>query len=184
MNSSDGFRWGRGVWRVDPTHSTVSFVVRRVVGPAVRGWFGTFAGTIVTAEDLASSFAAGHVDASSIDTGRSERDERIRSSVLLDVHRHPTIAFRLAGLVVDAHPMLMLGDVTIRGDVHRLRFQITELEVRTDPWGGTRLCAAVTGVASRSALGFRGVLPGVLDRLALRDEVLIRASIEAVLEPS
>jgi len=56
-----------GTWDIDAAHSDVSFSVRHMMVSKVKGRFGTFSGTIVTAEDPAQSSVTAEIDMSSID---------------------------------------------------------------------------------------------------------------------
>ena len=44
-----------GTWDIDAAHSQVGFSVRHMMVSKVRGYFRTFSGVLVTAEDPAAS---------------------------------------------------------------------------------------------------------------------------------
>ncbi len=58
-----------GVWNIDPTHSTVGFVVKHLMVSKVRGKFESFSGTITVAEDGTPSVQA-EIDVTTITTGK------------------------------------------------------------------------------------------------------------------
>ena len=48
-----------GTWDIDAAHSTVGFSVRHMMVSKVRGYFRSFSGELVTAEDPAQSSVTG-----------------------------------------------------------------------------------------------------------------------------
>lgn len=63
-----------GTYTLDPTHSTVGFVVRHAMISKVRGYFRSFDATLtVDAEDQARSSASATIQIDSIDTGNADR---------------------------------------------------------------------------------------------------------------
>src|SRR5580693_7251640 len=87
-----------GTWTIDPVHTYVGFVIKHMMVSKVRGHFGTFSGTIVTAEDPLASSVTVTIDANTIDTGTSMRDDHIRSADFFEVETHPTIEFVSTGV--------------------------------------------------------------------------------------
>src|SRR5262245_713970 len=87
-------------WTIDPAHSLVELAVKHMMFSTVKGRFANVAGTIVLNEqNLAASSVVAEIDASSIDTGESQRDGHLRSADFLDVESFPTIAFRSTEIV-------------------------------------------------------------------------------------
>src|ERR1043165_3768104 len=82
-----------GTWTIDPAHSDVSFSVRHMMVSKVKGRFGTFTGTLVTAENPLESTVTAEIDANSIDTNQPQRDNHIRSADFFEVEKYPTITF-------------------------------------------------------------------------------------------
>jgi YceI-like domain len=73
-----------GTWIIDPSHSQVEFMVRHMMISKVRGRFRQFDGTIVIAERPEDSRVEVVIEAASIDTRDSTRDERPRSAAVSD----------------------------------------------------------------------------------------------------
>jgi polyisoprenoid-binding protein YceI len=80
-----------GVWRLDTANSSVEFHVRHFYGlMTVKGSFDQFAGTI----DLqARPAVALTIQAASLDTNNTKRDEHLRSKDFFDVDHHPEVRF-------------------------------------------------------------------------------------------
>src|ERR1700753_3283174 len=90
-----------GTWKVDTTHSEVSFMVRHMMVTKVRGRFRTFDATIQTSETAEQSSVQAEIDLSSIDTGNEQRDDHIRSADFFDVTVHPKMTYRSTGVAAD-----------------------------------------------------------------------------------
>jgi polyisoprenoid-binding protein YceI len=81
-------------YRIDPTRSTVRFVAKGMFGLLpVRGTFTVREGTIVVADDVNRSTVTATVDAATVDTANTRRDNDLRSKKYLDTARHPDILF-------------------------------------------------------------------------------------------
>jgi len=83
------------IWKLDPTHSEVSFKVKHLVITTVTGYFRSFDGTVETADDLDFSKAkvAFSADTASIDTNQADRDGHLKSADFFDAENHPAITF-------------------------------------------------------------------------------------------
>lgn len=117
-----------GSYRIDPTHSTISFTTRHLFGLAsVRGTFGLRDGHIHVADPVTDSSARATIAATSFHTGTSARDTTIRSTPYLDVENHPDIGFASTALGrVDGHWVLR-GSLTVRGRTRPLDLRIDEV---------------------------------------------------------
>jgi len=81
-------------YRIDPARSTVRFVSTAMFGLLrVGGTFTVREGTIVVADDVTHSSVTATVDASTIDTANTRRDNDLRANKYLDTARHPDILF-------------------------------------------------------------------------------------------
>lgn len=73
------------VWRVDPSHSELSFTIRHLAG-RVRGTIAIWQGDIAAdPANLGRSAVAVNAYPGSIDTGNRERDEHLRGPDFFDV---------------------------------------------------------------------------------------------------
>ena len=102
-------------WKIDPTHSELTFKVRHLVS-RVSGSFGEWSGTIVTEPDR---FDGGSVQVdiktASIHTGNARRDEHLRSGDFFDAAAHPEITFRSQRVAVNGQDLKVHGTLTMRG---------------------------------------------------------------------
>jgi polyisoprenoid-binding protein YceI len=131
------------VWEIDPAHSTIEFAVKHMMFTTVRGRFTKFSGAIrVDEQNPDRSRVEVVIDASSIDTGVSDRDNHLRSADFLDVERNPQITFRstkVSGAHVEAGDRFTLtGDLEIRGKSMPVTLETTFEGLGKDPWGKER----------------------------------------------
>src|SRR5919199_536428 len=100
-----------GTWDIDASHSTVGFSVRHMMVSKVRGYFRTFSGVLVTAEDPAQSTVTATIDMDSIDTRQEQRDAHIRSADFFDVGNHTEMTFRSTGVRDHGEDWQVEGDL-------------------------------------------------------------------------
>jgi polyisoprenoid-binding protein YceI len=114
-----------GVYTIDPTHTEVGFIARHLIGTKVRGRFTEVSGTFTVAENPEESSVEATVQAASIHTNQSMRDDHLRTNDFLDVATYPTLTLKSTGLkqVDDSH-WVLTGDLTIRGVTKSVDFDL------------------------------------------------------------
>jgi len=168
-----------GTYHLDPAHTRIGFVARHAMVTKVRGGFNDFEGTLtVVGDDLTRSSAEVTIQAHSIDTRNTMRDDHLRSNDFLSMDEHPVIRFRSTSVRQTGEMSLELtGDLTIK-DVTRAITVPFEFEgAATDPSGYRRLGfeGAVDisrkdyGITWNATLDTGGVL--VSDKITLEFEV-------------
>jgi polyisoprenoid-binding protein YceI len=171
-----------GRWEIDRSHSSVEFTVRHLMVSKVRGRFGEFSGSVQIADAPEDSSVEVVIDAGSIDTRESGRDEHLRSPDFLDVAAHPTLAFRSTGVRPAGKQWQVDGELTVRGETRPVTLDVEFHGVVTNPWGkqvagftaSAELDRDEFGLTWNQALETGGVLVG--------RKVRIELSVEAVLQ--
>lgn len=105
-----------GTYQIDPVHSFVYFSAWHHVVGSVRGRFDTTTGTITVSADPAQCALDVTINAFSVNTQFTERDEDLRGPAFFDVRKFPTMTYQGRGV----HPLehgqwRMDGTLTIRG---------------------------------------------------------------------
>jgi polyisoprenoid-binding protein YceI len=86
-----------GTWQVDSDSSELGFGARGMFGLVpVHGHFGEFTGTLTV--DAAGPRGELQIQAASLDTHNTKRDEHLRSADFFDVEAHPTVTFELTAV--------------------------------------------------------------------------------------
>ena len=173
------FRQLTGNYVVDAAHSRFGFVARHAMVTKVRGAFDEFEGSFhIDGENPANSSGRVTIQAKSINTRNSQRDEHLRSNDFLAMDEHPEITFVSTGVkpAGDAE-FVVTGDLTIRGVTRSVDVTFEYTGSATDPFGNQRvgLEGSVVinrkdfGVSWNAALEGGGVL--VSDKVTLELEV-------------
>ena len=144
-----------GTYAIDPTHTEVGFVARHLVGTKVRGRFTEVEGTFTVAENPEDSTLDATVQAASIHTNQSQRDDHLRTNDFLDVPNNPTLTLVGKGLKrVDDTNWVMTTDLTIRGVTKSVDFDLEFLgEGASMQEGKTVVAFSATGTIDRRDFG-------------------------------
>ncbi len=170
-----------GTWDIDAAHSTVGFSVRHMMVSKVRGYFRTFSGVLVTAEDPAASSVEATVDMDSIDTRQEQRDAHIRSADFFDVGNHTVMTFRSTEVRTDGADWTVVGDLTIKGITKPVELELELNGFGPDAYGGFRAGFSAKTEISRKAFGVDIDMPMDGGGVVVGDKVTVELEIEAVL---
>ena len=170
-----------GTWAIDASHSTVGFSVRPMMVSKVRGYFRTFSGEIVTAEDPAQSTVTATIDMDSIDTRQEQRDAHIRSADFCDVGNHTVMTFRSTEVRTDGADWTVVGDLTIKGITKPVELELELNGFGPDAYGGTRAGFSAKTEISRKEFGVDIDMPMDGGGVVVGDKISIELEIEAVL---
>ena len=173
-----------GTWDIDPVHSDVSFTLRHMMVSKVRGRLGAFSGEIATAPEFTDSTVTATVDATSVDTGNSQRDGHIRTADFFEVETHPTWSFRSSALRADGGDYALDGELTIKGVTRPVTFALEVNGFGPDAYGGTRAGFSATTTINRSDFGVDIAMPLDGGGVVVSEKVQVALEIEAVLRQS
>jgi polyisoprenoid-binding protein YceI len=173
-----------GTWDIDPVHSDVSFTVRHMMVSKVRGRLGAFRGEIVTAPQLTDSTVAASVDATSVDTGNSQRDGHIRTADFFEVETYPTWSFRSTAVRPVGEDYALDGELTIKGVTRPVTFALEVNGFGPDAYGGTRAGFSATTTINRSDFGVDIAMPLDGGGVVVSEKVQVALEIQAVLRQS
>jgi len=173
-----------GTWDIDAAHSTVGFSVRHMMVSKVRGYFRTFSGVLVTAEDPTASSVEATIDMDSIDTRQEQRDAHIRSADFFDVGNHTVMNFRSTAVRTDGADWTVVGDLTIKGITKPVELELELNGFGPDAYGGTRAGFSAKTEISRKAYGVDIDMPMDGGGVVVGDKIAVELEIEAVLRAS
>lgn len=169
-------------YRIDVGHSDITFRIRHLMS-RVTGTFNEWQGAI--AADPAD-WSTGSVDvtiqAASIDTRHTRRDEDLKSGNFFDVANWPTITFRSTSVEVSGNRITVIGDLTMRGVTKPVTLEgefLGGMGMGAGP-GKERVGFSAEGTIDRTDYGvtWNRALEG--GGALLGDEVEISLSIEAI----
>lgn len=143
-------------WTMDQAHSEIEFKVRHLMISNVKGYFKIFDASIYTFEqDFTTAEIDLWIDASSIETNDSKRDEHLKSAEFFDVENHKQITFvsNTIGQADVFGNQEVWGDLTIKGITKNIVLNVRFGGIVTDPWGNEKAGFTVTGVINRTDFG-------------------------------
>ena len=140
-------------WSIDQAHSEIGFRVRHLMISHVRGSFKVFDASIYTSgQDFTTAEIDLWIDASSINTGNTQRDTHLQSSDFFDVANHKQITFTSTTIGkpdADGNRELW-GELTMRGVSKNVKLNLELGGIVMDPYGNEKAGLTVTGKINRN----------------------------------
>lgn len=170
-------------WRIDLSHSAVTFRVRHLGISWVNGRFNTWQGELVfdPADPTAASVSA-RIATNSVNTENERRDADIRSGNYLAVDSFPEMSFvsKRVEKVDDTH-LRVIGDLTIRGVTRSVTLD-TEITGTLPGARGRRIAFTASTTINRMDFGvaFNRLVEGAQ---VVGTDVRITIDIEAIQPP-
>ena len=172
-----------GTWKLDPSHSEVSFTVKHLMISKVRGVFETFDVTIVTAENPHDSTIEATIDVASVNTGNEGRDNHLRTSDFFLVEEHPTMSFVSTSFDGEPDDFSVTGDLTLRGVTKSVVLKGEFGGIITDGYGNNRAGATATAKINRHDFGVNWNAALEAGGMTLGDDVTITLDLQVILQP-
>ncbi|MET9391163.1 YceI family protein [Streptomyces sp. NPDC006624] len=133
-----------GTWLFDPPHTAIRFIAKHVGMAHVHGRFERFEGGIQVDQDMTRSRVQVRIDASSINTGNTTRDNHLRSADFLDVERFPYIDFTSTRFAYrGGSKWSLLGSLTMHGVSRSVSLDTTYLGTVNGGYDQELRCAAL-----------------------------------------
>jgi polyisoprenoid-binding protein YceI len=146
-------------WQVDPAHSSAQFAVKHLGISTVRGTFTKVSGTVTyDPASPATAVVDVSIDAASVDTRVSMRDNDLRSDHFFDVQKYPTMTFK-STRVESASPerLRVIGDLTIHGITKQVTLDVEgPSKPINDGMGHMRMGASANATIDRTQFGVSG----------------------------
>lgn len=168
-------------WNMDTTHSSIEFAVRHMGFATVRGRFNSFTADIESDDSGRLERVEAVIDASSLDTNEAKRDAHLRSADFLDVENHPEIRFVSTAVESSGSGGYRIsGDLTMRGGVHPVSFEVEAQEPITDPYGNERVAVEGSGKLNRKDWGLTWNQVMEAGALLVGEEVRFTLNVQAI----
>lgn len=170
-----------GTFEIDPVHTFVGFSAQHLVVGRVRGRFEAVRGTVTVAEDPSASTLEASIEAASITTLNSTRDDDLRSEHYLNVERYPTVTYRsTAACELTAGAWLVTGDLTLHGATRPVELTVRFGGAVTDPYGNARVAFHAHGSVTRHDFGLNYELIKEAGGLLVGRDIAIDIDAEAI----
>jgi len=167
-------------FEIDPAHSSVAFRVKHFKVTNVRGRFDKFTGAVDYDKAQPKSWKTQvEIDAASVNTNVSKRDDHLRSADFFDVAKCPKLSFKTTSIdEIKGDSAKLHGELTMHCQTKPVTLQLELGGVEADPKGNEHLGASATGKISRKDWGMESGAPMV------GDEVEIDLDVEAIAKAS
>lgn len=126
-------------WKIDNSHSQITFSVRHMMISNVHGRFENFTGSVnFDPQNPTASSVNVEIDADSINTRDAQRDGHLKSPDFLNAAEFPTLSFKSNRVeqIDDSHGRIY-GDLTIRGVTRPVVLDTEYAGTSKSPWGTT-----------------------------------------------
>ena len=138
------------VWKLDPSHSEITFSVKHMMISQVTGTFTSFKAALEIEENHPERcWVEAAVEAASITTHHEQRDAHLRSSDFLEVDHYPLITFKSQKVERREERLYrMWGDLSMHGRTKEVIFTVEYAgQINQDPGGYQRAgLSAVTTI--------------------------------------
>jgi polyisoprenoid-binding protein YceI len=173
---------GATEYEIHPTNSAALFSVKHMMVSNVRGSFPKMTGTVnLDEKDLTKSKVEAVIDATTVTTNDTSRDEHLRGAEFFNVTKFPTLIFKSTKVEKVGEGLKLSGNLTIR-DVTKPVVLETEgftLESK-DPYGNIKRGGTATTKINRKDFGLMWNRALETGGVAVGDDVSITLEIELV----
>ncbi len=165
-------------WALDPSHSEIEFKVRHMMITNVKGSFDSF-NIDVDGDDITAANVTVNIDAASINTNSTDRDNHLKSADFFDVENYPVIKFVSKSLnKVDGQEYTLTGDLTIKDVTNEVKLDVEFGGINKDPWGNNKAGFSLNGKINRKDFGLNWNAALEAGGVMVSDEVKIFAEVQ------
>lgn len=161
-------------YRLDPSHSFVTFELLHFDTATIRGRFGPLDGEVQLDRSARQGRVQVVVPTAAVSTGVATLDARLRQDDFLAVAAHPQAFFVAERFEfgADGAVRALTGEFTLRGNSQPLRLQAQRFRCYTSPLLQREVCGGdFEAEFKRSAFGIVHSLPFVADTVRLKIQV-------------
>lgn len=168
-------------WIIDPTHSEVNFKVKHLMISTVTGNFGTYEGSVETAneEDFTNAKISFSANIDSISTGQEQRDGHLKSGDFFDAEKFPKLTFASTSMEkADDENYTLTGDLTIKGTTKQVTLKAEFGGIMGDFYGNTKAGFDISGKINRQDFGLTWGAVTEAGGVVVSDEVRLAFNIQ------
>ena len=173
----------RSTYVIDPSHTTIEFIVKHLMFSKVRGAFSGVTGTIFVPEgSTVPNEVDVTIDVSTIDSREEQRDGHLKSADFFDVANYPTMTFRSTSVAGSPEKLTVTGDLTVHGTTKSVSLVGTVDGTAVDPFGNSRIAFSATTTINRKDFGLTWNASLEAGGVLVGEEVKIELSVQAILQ--
>ena len=163
-------------WKLDPTHSELTFKVKHMMISNVKGEFTNFEAEITSEDDnFSKAKVSATIKTDSVFTNNTDRDAHLKSADFFDAEKYPAITFEADALTGD-----VTGNLTINGVTKPVTLDVDFGGIGQDPWGNTKAGFSFEGKIKRSDFGLNWNAALEAGGVLVSDEVKIAGDLQFI----
>jgi|SRR5690606_31052676 len=170
------------IWKLDPSHSELTFKVKHLMISNVKGEFQKFDAEIVSQdEDFDKAKVTATADANSIYTNNKDRDTHLRSADFFDAENSKELKFEgTAFEKLDEENYKLTGLLTIKGNSKEVILDVEHGGMMKDPYGQEKAGFSISGKINRKDFGLTWNAALETGGVMVSDEVRINGELQFV----
>jgi len=172
------------VWVLDPTHSEITFKVKHLMISNVKGEFKNFNAT-VEGEDFESAKIRTSIEAASVFTNSTDRDNHLKSADFFDAENFKELTFEGTSFKkVDDDEYKLTGLLTIKNVSKEVTLDVEFGGIMKDPWGNEKVGFSLEGKINRKDWGLNWNAALESGGVLVSEDVKIQAEVQFVKQTS
>ncbi|MBG9375141.1 YceI family protein [Panacibacter sp. DH6] len=169
-------------YKVDPSHSEVTFKVKHLMITNVTGTFAKFDATLTAdKEDFTDAKVTFEADIDSISTNNEQRDGHLKGDDFFNAEQFPKMTFESTAISKKNDEEYELdGNLTIRDITKPVKLDVAYGGTMTDPWGQTKAGFEITGKINRKEFGLKWTAVTEAGGIVVSDDVRLNVQVQMV----
>ena len=133
----------------------------------------------VDGEDVTAATITTTIDAASINTNSTDRDNHLKSADFFDVEKYPEIKFVSKSLnKIGGQQYTLTGDLTIKDVTKEVKLDVELGGINKDPWGNNKAGFSLEGKINRKDFGLNWNAALEAGGVMVSDDVKIHAEVQ------
>ena len=163
-------------WKLDPTHSEITFKIKHMMISNVQGNFQTFDAEIHAEDDTFKNVKTNAtIQTDSVFTNNTDRDNHLKGADFFNTEVKPTITFQS-----DSMNDEVTGQLTMNGVTKPVELDVDFGGINVDPYGQTKAGFSFAGKISRKDFGLVWNAALETGGVMLSDEVKISGDLQFI----
>lgn len=169
-------------WVVDKKQSEIGFKVKHMMISTVKGTFGEFKANATTeGDDFSTAKFDFSANINSINTGKKDRDDNLKSAEFFNADEFPELAFKSTEVIKKSDRKLLIhGDLTIRDTTKNIGLEAEIGRITIDSSGQTNARLTITGKIKRSEFGLKWSAITEAGGVVVSDEIKLNSEIQFI----
>ncbi len=169
-------------YKIDQSHSEVTFKVKHLMITNVTGSFTKFDATMESsAADFSDAKISFDAETASITTNNEQRDGHLKSDDFFAAEKFPKLSFVSKSLTRKSDEEYKLtGDLTIRDTTKTIELNVEYGGTMTDPYGQVKAGFEVSGKINRKDFGLSWGAVTEAGGVVVSDEVKLHAAVQFI----